>query len=102
MRADVPAVDSAAVSAAFHHTTSRRVIMRKLSLQVESLEVESFRTSRIAPMRGTAYAHDGGNGHGEPNPDQVLGWPEKPPQAGTAYPEATCYGTCYFSCGCSI
>lgn len=79
--------------------------MRKLSLQVESLEVESFHTARIAPVRGTAYAHGGGNGHGHGEPDpgnQILGWPEKPPPAGTGYPQETCYGSCYFSCGCSL
>ena len=77
--------------------------MRKLSLEIESLEVESFQTAPPSRMRGTAYAHAPSNGCNAHEPvDHVAGWPAEPPPAGTGYPQETCYGTCYFSCGCSL
>ena len=78
--------------------------MRKLSLQIESLEVESFPTSPTPQVRGTAYAHAAGDRHGHPEPadDGILGWPVQPPPQETGYPQDTCYGSCYFSCGCSM
>jgi hypothetical protein len=76
--------------------------MRKLSLQVESLEVESFQTAPMPPARGTVLAHGGPEANPDSDDAQVMGWPEQPPPRETAYPDQTCYGTCYFSCGCSL
>ena len=85
--------------------------MRKLKLDVESLAVDSFRTSREMTERGTAFAHGYAPGDtaelsraGQCGPDGgvIQIWPKQPPPMETGYPDATCYGTCYFSCGCSI
>jgi hypothetical protein len=75
--------------------------MRKLSLQVESLEVESFRTAPMPLARGTVFAHGGPDASPETDA-QVMIWPEQPPPLETVYLQETCYGTCYFSCGCSF
>jgi hypothetical protein len=70
--------------------------MRKLSLQVESLEVESFQTAPMPPARGTVFAHGGPEANPDSDDAQVMGWPAQ--EEWSWHPEESCYGTCYLSC----
>ena len=74
--------------------------MRKLSLQVESLEVESFQTAPMPPVRGTAFAHGGPDADPDPDDAHVMNWPAQE-EWNTLYLQATCYDTCQFACGVS-
>jgi hypothetical protein len=71
--------------------------MRKLPLHIESLAVESFPT-----------AGAGGDFAFQPlvkppqEPGVLFNWPAQQQSPQTGYGQETCYGSCYFSCGCSL
>lgn len=84
--------------------------MKKLTLDLETLAVESFSTAAEEPRRGTAFAHGAGGAGAQLSLDGCDGgepvqhlhiWPKQQP-LNTGYGQETCYGSCYFSCGCSL
>lgn len=72
--------------------------MRKLKLELDSLQVESFRTSNAAVWRGTVDARS----EPEPQVDEFTN-PVAAPPPDTQPPAAscdTCHYTCVTNCSC--